>query len=150
MELYEIEGFLRGKCLPGDLLVGESNAQYLTRKLNEGAKAKAEVASLSQRVVTMAAESAGLKELIDQHANCFAVCPNCSHEQLSETDDIVALYRSLETPATDASIANIHAQGVDMAITVIKTMMSATAPAHHAIGMLKAQAAQLRKESTHD
>lgn len=53
-------------------------------------------------------------------------------------------------PATDASIANIHAQGVDMAITVIKTMMSATAPAHHAIGMLKAQAAQLRKESTHD
>lgn len=53
-------------------------------------------------------------------------------------------------PATDAAIANIQAQGVDMAITVIKTMMSATAPAHHAIGMLKAQAAQLRKELAHD
>lgn len=35
MKLYEMEGFLRGKCLPGDLLVGESNAEYLVRKLNE-------------------------------------------------------------------------------------------------------------------
>lgn len=43
----------------------------------------------------------------------FAVCPNCSHEQPSETDDIVALYRSLETPSTDAAIANIQAQGVE-------------------------------------
>ncbi len=50
----------------------------------------------------LAAENAGLKEIIEQHAGCVAVCPNCSHEEPSETDDIVALYRSMETPATDA------------------------------------------------
>lgn len=42
MKLYEMEGFLRGQCLPGDLLVGESNAEYLVRKLNEASTLKAE------------------------------------------------------------------------------------------------------------
>lgn len=60
----------------------------------------------------LAAENAGLKELIEQHANSVAVCPNCSHEEPSETDDIVALYRSMETPATDAFLAEVRAQGV--------------------------------------
>ncbi|EBP7342873.1 hypothetical protein AHK45_26010, partial [Salmonella enterica] len=35
MTLYEMEGFLRGKCLPGDMKVNESNAQYLVRKFSE-------------------------------------------------------------------------------------------------------------------
>ncbi|HFP8699664.1 TPA: hypothetical protein ACHOYU_004181 [Raoultella planticola] len=34
MNVYEMEGFLRGKCLPGDLKVNESIAEYLVRKLN--------------------------------------------------------------------------------------------------------------------
>lgn len=139
MKLYEMEGFLRGRHLPGDLLVGESNAQYLTRKLNEGAEAKQglhsaqltisqiidllgeratlsiseQVAALNQHMVNLAVENAGMKELIRQHANGFAVCPKCAHEEPSETDDIVASYRSLEIPATDAAIANIQAQGVE-------------------------------------
>ncbi|EBF8223270.1 hypothetical protein FGI98_03990 [Salmonella enterica subsp. enterica] len=58
----------------------------------------------------LAAENAGLKELIEQHANSVAVCPNCSHEEPSETDDIVALYRSMETPATDAFLAEVRAK----------------------------------------
>ncbi|EPC6068883.1 hypothetical protein ACR0U4_000865 [Enterobacter hormaechei] len=62
----------------------------------------------------LAAENAGLKELIEQHANSVAVCPNCSHEEPSETDDIVALYRSMETPATDAFLVEVRAQGVEM------------------------------------
>lgn len=32
MTELEMEGFLRGKCVPGDMLVNESNAQYLVRK----------------------------------------------------------------------------------------------------------------------
>ncbi|MBA8045646.1 hypothetical protein HV087_03075 [Citrobacter freundii] len=60
----------------------------------------------------LAAENAGLKELIEQHANSVAVCSNCSHEEPSETDDIVALYRSMETPATDAFLDEVRAQGV--------------------------------------
>lgn len=53
--------------------------------------------------------------LIEDHAGCTAVCPNCSHEEPSETDDIVWSYRSRETPATDAFLAEVRAQGVDMA-----------------------------------
>lgn len=35
MNVYEMEGFLRGKCLPCDMKVNESNAQYLVRKFSE-------------------------------------------------------------------------------------------------------------------
>ncbi|EHK2779811.1 hypothetical protein J8K16_004073, partial [Salmonella enterica] len=65
---------------------------------------------LVQERNALAAENSGLKELIEQHANSVAVCPNCSHEEPSETDDIVALYRSMETPATDAFLAEMRAQ----------------------------------------
>lgn len=34
MTVFEMEGFLRGKCVPGDLKVNESNAEYLVRKLS--------------------------------------------------------------------------------------------------------------------
>lgn len=62
----------------------------------------------------LVAENAALKGLIEMHAGGFAVCPNCSHEEPSETDDVVALYRSTETPATDAAIAEIGAKAIDM------------------------------------
>lgn len=35
MKLYEMEEFLRGKCIPGDLKVNETNAEYLVRKFSE-------------------------------------------------------------------------------------------------------------------
>ncbi|HHE5697788.1 TPA: hNH endonuclease [Citrobacter amalonaticus] len=35
MRLFEMEGFLAGKCLPGDMKVNETNAEYLVRKFNE-------------------------------------------------------------------------------------------------------------------
>lgn len=35
MKLFEMEGFLRGKCLPGDMKVNETNAEYLVRKFTE-------------------------------------------------------------------------------------------------------------------
>ncbi len=43
MNVYEMEGFLRGKCLPGDLKVNESNAEYLVRKLNAVSEFKGEL-----------------------------------------------------------------------------------------------------------
>ncbi|AUJ81345.1 hypothetical protein CWI88_09955 [Enterobacter cancerogenus] len=51
MKLFEMEGFLRGKCIPRDLMVNETNAEYLVRKF---AEADAKYAAL-------AAENAGLK-----------------------------------------------------------------------------------------
>lgn len=73
-----------------------------------------EIVDLKESVAELAAENVGMKELIEQHANSVAVCPNCSHEEPSETDDIVALYRSMETPATDAFLAEVRAHGVEM------------------------------------
>lgn len=35
MKLFEMQGFLDGKCLPGDMLVNETNAEYLVRKFKE-------------------------------------------------------------------------------------------------------------------
>lgn len=62
----------------------------------------------------LAAENVARKDLVEQHAGCFSVCPNCSHEEPSEADDVVWMSREMETPATDATIAEIKAQGVDM------------------------------------
>lgn len=51
MSLIEMDGFLKGKCIPSDLKVNETNAEYLVRKFAE-AEAKC---------VALAAENAGLK-----------------------------------------------------------------------------------------
>ena len=102
MTLIEMDGFLKGKCIPRDLKVNETNAEYLVRKF---AEAEAKCAAL-------AAENAGLK-----HAMAVTL------EHVSVTDAgqagvaamIIndALHHS-ETPATDAFLAEVRAQGVDM------------------------------------
>lgn len=75
---------------------------------------EAQLTALTTQLESVVAENAALKELIEQHAGSVAVCPNCSHEEPSETDDIVALYRSMETAATDAFLAEVRASGVEM------------------------------------
>jgi len=54
------------------------------------------------------------------------------------------VYFRVENPNTDAWVNEQRAVGVDGAINVILTMMDRIAPAHHAISMLRAHAAQLR------
>lgn len=73
-----------------------------------------EIVDLKESVAELAAENVVMKELIEQHANSVAVCPNCSHEEPSETDDIVALYRSMKTTATDAFLAEVGVHGVEI------------------------------------
>ncbi|EDO6311767.1 hypothetical protein C2504_21875 [Salmonella enterica] len=102
MTLIEMDGFLKGKCIPRDLKVNETNAEYLVRKF---AEAEAKCAAL-------AAENAGMK-----HAMAVTL------EHVSVTDArqagvaamIIndALHHS-ETPATDAFLAEVWAQGVEM------------------------------------
>ncbi|EMS3703768.1 hypothetical protein WM715_002164 [Shigella flexneri] len=102
MSLIEMDGFLKGKCIPSDLKVNETNAEYLVRKF---AEAEAKCAAL-------VAENAGLK-----HAMAVTL------EHVSVTDAgqagvaamIIndALHHS-ETPATDAFLAEVRAQGVEM------------------------------------
>ena len=173
MTVYEMEGFLRGKCLPGDMKVNESNAQYLVRKFSEFesnlsesrrefraadatihnlelkltdiAVQLANAESKSRELAGVVAENADLKSLIEQHAGSIAVCPNCSHEEPSETDDIVALYRSLKTPATDAFLAEVRGQGVDAAIDHLSKKFEDTGHIGVPVMALEWLAQELRK-----
>lgn len=72
MKLYEMEGFLGGKCVPGDMLVNETDAQYLVRKFTE-LHDRIEVTTAALREKTkqceaMAVENAAQREFI---ATCF-------------------------------------------------------------------------------
>ncbi|MBJ8798978.1 hypothetical protein I5398_23425 [Citrobacter freundii] len=63
MTVYEMEGFLRGKCLPGDMMVNEGNAQYLVRKFSELQSQNADLA------VQLANAESKCRELAAQEAN---------------------------------------------------------------------------------
>lgn len=93
----------------------------------------------------LAAENAALKSAIQTHSESVHFCELCGKDDPCSTDDVCMVLN--ETPATDAFLAEVRAQGVEEAINYIKTMMSNTAPAHHAVGMLHALAAQLRQEA---
>ncbi|HHG3854767.1 TPA: hypothetical protein ACPWBQ_005474, partial [Escherichia coli] len=72
MSLIEMDGFLKGKCIPRDLKVNETNAEYLVRKFGE-LESKLETAlrecrsagitidNLEAKCAALAAENAGLK-----------------------------------------------------------------------------------------
>ena len=51
MNVFEMEGFLHGRCVPRDLKVNETNAEYLVRKFAEA----------ESKCAALAAENAGLK-----------------------------------------------------------------------------------------
>ncbi|WP_346827249.1 hypothetical protein [Serratia inhibens] len=117
MNVYEMEGFLRGKCLPGDLLVGESNAAYLVRKLNESATLKADRDAQQKRADALAVENAALKEsaadLRRQAFNGRRNSHNCGPFKYSDLCESIIESTKVETPATDAALAAIEARGVE-------------------------------------
>ncbi|MGX5031993.1 hypothetical protein [Enterobacter hormaechei] len=102
MKLFEMESFLRGKCIPRDLKVNETNVEYLVRKF---AEADAMCAAL-------AAENAGLKSAIEKHADSYIMCGYCRTERDGKNDDVCEVLDS--TPATDAFLAEVRASGVEM------------------------------------
>ena len=126
MNVYEMEGFLRGKCLPGDLLVGESHAAYLFRKLNEANTVKAERDALAQRADAMAVENAALKTAHQQPFGREMMKALDAYEkhqdEVPETGMLDAFFIlrdsiRVETPATSAALADIEARGVEKAAT---------------------------------
>ncbi|GAB0728802.1 hypothetical protein NB16F79_44680 [Escherichia coli] len=108
MSLIEMDGFLKGKCIPRDLKVNETNAEYLVRKFGE-LESKLETAlrecrsagitidNLEAKCAKMAAENTSLKQS-EKEFNDFC------REEFSEWEDYVT-----EAPATDAFLADIQA-----------------------------------------
>ncbi|EPT6909793.1 hypothetical protein ACVRTC_000484 [Cronobacter sakazakii] len=124
MKLYEMEGFLRGKCVPGDLLVNETNAQYLVRKFTE-LNDRIEVTTLALREKTkqceaLAAENAELKSAIQTHSESVHFCEVCGKDDPCSTDDVCYVLK--ETPATDAFLREVRAQGVEMLAELLSGM----------------------------
>lgn len=96
MKLFEMEGFLLGKCIPGDMKVNETNAEYLVRKFAEA----------EDRCAALAAENAGLKKYCED----AAFDADYESELLGERGGFVDGLSLIKTPATDAFLAEVQAQ----------------------------------------
>lgn len=191
MSLIEMDGFLKGKCIPRDLKVNETNAEYLVRKFGE-LESKLETAlrecrsagitidNLDAKCAALAAESAVMKAghsyfsygsehnfewhktaeeaiesaeaAIDDYRGdacdgwseevdsiCWGIIMQSSTkvgERPRNEDDCCdpaidticdyALLPNIETPATDAFLAEVRAQGVEMAMEHMQSSGSLT------------------------
>ncbi|HGM7072198.1 TPA: hypothetical protein ACKQDX_002136 [Serratia marcescens] len=122
MNVYEMEGFLRGKCVPRDLIVNESNAAYLVRKLSEIASVKAERDALEVRLrnaLSSEQESIQRAHAANQTIDALAVENQALSAALSLISGSYGLSPhiqsmcAVDTPTTDAALAVIQAQGVE-------------------------------------
>lgn len=117
MTVYEMEGFLRGKCVPGDLKVNETNAEYLVRKfaeleskletaLRECRSAGITIDNLESKCEALAAENAGLKKFCEDAAFDADYEAELGMERGGFSDAL----NEIKTPATDAFLAEVRAQ----------------------------------------
>lgn len=120
MSLIEMDGFLKGKCIPRDLKVNETNAEYFVRKF---AEAEAKCAAL-------AAENAAMHETIEA---VRSVADNSSgiagwhlNGDIATWEEILPEINDIETTATDAFLAEVRAQGVEMAMEHMQSSGSLT------------------------
>lgn len=112
MSLIEMDGFLKGKCIPRDLKVNETNAEYLVRKF---AEAEAKCAAL-------AAENAGMKsgamdeiKVINRGGQAYCVKDGVQVNPMYARgwNDYRAKSLQSDTPATDAFLAEVRAKAFD-------------------------------------
>ena len=135
MSLIEMDGFLKGKCIPCDLKVNETNAEYLVRKF---AEAEAKCAAL-------AAENAGLKAAFDKpqaYLSWHTIPPTWEDplpcgEYLDVHDDAghknsdgtdcwpVYAKPEINTPATDAFLAEVRAEARNEGINYTASRLAA-------------------------
>ncbi|EFB3573240.1 hypothetical protein NEP95_16785 [Escherichia coli] len=154
MKLYEMEGFLRGKCIPGDMKVNETNAEYLVRKFSE---ADSEITHLKKKLSVinslmdaaeqanklaqeatgklvqernqLASENAGLKskaaELVHEASEVYSAYNSTITEPDGDFMDMQTLQemQCVETPATDAFLAEVRASELDSLAGVAETML---------------------------
>ncbi|MCX3205669.1 hypothetical protein ORT97_23910 [Escherichia coli] len=193
MSLIEMDGFLKGKCIPSDLKVNETNAEYLVRKFGEleskiallevqlklseaaerawessmmqacgedGPKSVADkFAELEAKCAALAAENAALKaainpeEIPEDAVEAFTETAIMDHDWddtcswtwvENDTDVIRAVLEAIrpETPATDAFLAEVRAQGVEMAACALDDVNQ-----FNYANMLDDLAQKLRKEA---
>ncbi|MBB8855823.1 ead/Ea22-like family protein [Escherichia coli] len=128
MSLIEMDGFLKGKCIPRDLKVNETNAEYLVRKfgeleskletaLRECRSAGVTIDNLEAKCAALAAENALARKAVQ--AFCDVVGDNTEIiSELVGQDGVLVILEAMKAtgnmPATDAFLAEVRAQGVEM------------------------------------
>ena len=117
MSLIEMDGFLKGKCIPRDLKVNETNAEYLVRKFGE-LESKLETAlrecrsagitidNLEAKCTALAAENAGMKKFCKDAAFDADYEAELGMERGGFSDAL----NDIETPATDAFLAEVKTE----------------------------------------
>ncbi|ELD8904536.1 DUF4752 domain-containing protein [Escherichia coli] len=139
MSLIEMDGFLKGKCIPRDLKVNETNAEYLVRKF---AEAEAKISALSedqQRAIesikqadsavklahekfsALAAENAKLKKFCKDAAFDADYEAELGMERGGFSDAL----NEIKTPATDAFLAEIRAEARNEGINYTASRLAA-------------------------
>lgn len=124
MSLIEMDGFLKGKCIPRDLKVNETNAEYLVRKF---AEAEAKISALSEdqqkaidsikqadsavklaheKFSALAAENAGMNKFIAQSCYVF----DGEQDEISDAYICATDGGMPQTPATDAFLAEVKTE----------------------------------------
>ncbi|QEP83564.1 hypothetical protein F1L18_14905 [Escherichia coli] len=161
MSLIEMDGFLKGKSIPSDLKVNETNAEYLVRKfaeleskletaLRECRSAGITIDNLEAKCASLAAKINVINELMEvaEQVNKLAQeeTEKLVHERntlaaenaglkfylrngpvIRKGDEVVAAHQfAPETPATDAFLAEVRAQGVEMAMEHMQSSGSLT------------------------
>ncbi|MBO0265245.1 ead/Ea22-like family protein [Escherichia coli] len=135
MSLIEMDGFLKGKCIPRDLKVNETNAEYLVRKF---AEAEAKISALSedqQRAIESIKQADSAVKLAHEKFSALAAENELARKAVQEFCDVVgdsteviceeigrdgvlvileAMKATGNMPATDAFLAEVRAQGVEM------------------------------------
>lgn len=145
MTLIEMDGFLKGKCIPRDLKVNETNAEYLVRKF---AEAEAKISALSEdhqkaidsikqadaavklaheKFSALAAENAAMHETIEA---VRSVADNSSgiagwhlNGDIATWEEILPEINDIETPATDAFLAEIERKAIRKFINSIEHIL---------------------------
>ncbi|EOK6233590.1 ead/Ea22-like family protein [Escherichia coli] len=147
MTLIEMDGFLKGKCIPSDLKVNETNAEYLVRKF---AEAEAKISALSedqQRAIeSIKQDDAAVKlahekfsalaaenELARKAVQAFCDVVGDNTEVIAEVvgrDGVLVILEAMKAtgnmPATDAFLAEVRAHGVEMAMEHMQSSGSLT------------------------
>ncbi|EJU7010493.1 DUF4752 domain-containing protein [Salmonella enterica] len=134
-----MEGFLRGKCIPGDLKVNETNAEYLVRKF---AEAEAKISALSEdhqkaiesikqadsavklaheKFSALAAENAKLKKFCKDAAFDADYEAELGMERGGFSDAL----NEIKTPATDAFLAEVRASASNEGINYAASLLAA-------------------------
>nr|HEK8469432.1 hypothetical protein [Escherichia coli] len=152
MTLIEMDGFLKGKCIPRDLKVNETNAEYLVRKF---AEAEAKISALSEdhqkaiesikqadsavklaheKFSALAAENAGLKsfgdKLNEMHNDLNGEGTGIQGRaevacQQVALEAAMEEFDAIKTPATDAFLDEVRADARNEGINYTASRLAA-------------------------